>query len=94
MDPSGKELVQQHLALAGASYPEDRTFPSLGDLEMETGILEEPDLTFASSFNTTADSTLQAPGVLAPAGVGPHEVKGCGWCLYLNVMGQRTLYCC
>eukprot|EP00057_Strongylocentrotus_purpuratus_P001485 XP_001199325.2 PREDICTED: uncharacterized protein LOC763378 isoform X2 [Strongylocentrotus purpuratus] len=73
MDPSGKELVQQHLALAGASYPEDRTFPSLGDLEMETGILEEPDLTFASSFNTTADSTLQAPGVPAPAGVGSHE---------------------
>ncbi|XP_072180066.1 uncharacterized protein [Diadema setosum] len=39
---------------------EDHTFPSLSDLQMETGILEEPDLTFHTTFDTTVDSTVPA----------------------------------
>ncbi|XP_071494680.1 uncharacterized protein [Diadema antillarum] len=39
---------------------EEHTFPSLSDLQMETGILEEPDLTFHTTFDTTVDSTVPA----------------------------------
>ncbi|XP_041483407.1 centrosomal protein of 295 kDa-like [Lytechinus variegatus] len=70
---SAQEQVHRQLTLAGASYPEDQTFPSLDDIQMETGILEEPELTFASSLNTTADSILQASRIAAPAGLEPQE---------------------
>ncbi|XP_054771759.2 uncharacterized protein LOC129279679 [Lytechinus pictus] len=72
---SAQDQAYRQLTVAGASFPEDQTFPSLDDIQMETGILEEPELTFASSLNTTADSILQASRTAAPAGLEPQECQ-------------------